>query len=109
MTVVESLRSRFRVGDRVRVLHLGKTGHVRIPFYVRGKLGEVVQYCGRYLNPEDLAVGRTDGPTIDLYRVKFAQRDLWPADNLPEQDCLVIEIYDHWLTLPTMREPTSAK
>jgi len=109
VTAAEPLRSRFRIGDRVRVLHLGKTGHVRIPFYVRGKLGEVVQYCGRYLNPEDLAVGRTDGPTIDLYRVKFARRDLWPADNLPEQDSLVIEIYDHWLALPTMREPTSAK
>jgi len=104
VTAVESLRSRFGVGDRVQVLHLGKAGHVRIPFYVRGKLGVVVQYCGRYLNPEDLAVGRTDGRTIDLYRVKFAQRDLWPADGLPEQDTLVIEIYDHWLAPANMRE-----
>lgn len=109
MTAAEPLRSRFRVGDRVRVLHLGKTGHVRIPFYVRGKLGEVVQYCGRYLNPEDLAVGRTDRPTIDLYRVKFAQRDLWPADSMPAQDSLVIEIYGHWLAPETMRERTSAE
>jgi nitrile hydratase len=104
VTAAEPLRSRFRVGDRVQVLHLGKTGHVRIPFYVRGKLGEIVQYCGRYLNPEDLAVGRTDGPTIDLYRVRFAQRDLWPADSLPEQDSLVIEIYDHWLAPANLPE-----
>lgn len=88
---------RFCNGDRVKVIHLGKPGHVRIPFYVRGKIGEVVHYCGSYLNPESLAVGRTDGPAVDLYRVKFAQRELWSDDKLPTHDWLVIEVYDHWL------------
>ena len=46
---------------------------------------------------QDLAVGKTSGPAIDLYRVSFAQSDLWPEDLHPEQDQLVIEIYDHWL------------
>lgn len=90
-------KQRFRVGDRVSVLHLGKAGHVRIPFYVRGKSGEVVQYCGTYLNPEALAVGDTRGPAIDLYRVSFSQQALWSDDQHPQQDRLVIEIYDHWL------------
>ena len=89
---------RFRKGDWVKVKHLGKSGHVRIPFYVRGKRGEIVNFCGRYLNPEDLAVGNTAGPAIDLYRVKFAQGDLWPDEGIPEHDHLVIEIYDHWLS-----------
>lgn len=88
---------RFEQGDRVTVLHLGKSGHVRIPFYIRGKSGEIVHYCGTYLNPEDLAVGITSGPAIDLYRVAFVQSDLWPEDPHPAQDRLVIEIYDHWL------------
>ena len=88
----------FHPGDRVEVRHLGKPGHVRIPFYVRGKRGEIVNFCGRYLNPEDLAVGNTSGPAIDLYRVKFAQRDLWLDKEIPEHDYLVIEIYDHWLS-----------
>lgn len=96
MTSVPSNR-RFRDGDRVQVIHLGKKGHVRIPFYVRGKSGEVLHYCGSYLNPEELAIGSTSGPAVDLYRVKFAQSDLWPDDKPPENDLLVIEIYDHWL------------
>lgn len=95
---------RFRDGERVKVIHLGKSGHVRIPFYVRGKVGEVVHYCGSYLNPESLAVGRTDGPAVDLYRIKFAQRELWPDDNQPERDWLVIEVYDHWLMLEELIE-----
>jgi hypothetical protein len=89
--------TRFVAGDRVRVLALQKDGHVRIPHYIRHHKGQVIQYCGTYLNPEDLAVGHTAGPAVDLYRVAFAQRQLWPDDGIPSQDILVIEIYDHWL------------
>lgn len=89
---------RFDIGDSVAVLDLGKSGHVRIPAYVRGKTGRVIQYCGKYLNPEDLAIGRTSGPAIDLYRVEFTQMSLWDEPELKSQDRLVIEIYDHWLT-----------
>lgn len=92
------MNRRFDIGARVEVLSLDKSGHVRIPHYVRGKIGQIVQYCGRYLNPEDLAVGITSGPGIDLYRVEFDQNHLWATPKHPEQDRLVIEIYDHWLT-----------
>lgn len=91
------MAKRFSLGDTVEVLDLKKDGHVRIPFYIRGKLGTIVQYCGRYLNPEDLAVGKTSGPAIDLYRIEFKQTDLWDKPEHPAHDRLVIEIYDHWL------------
>lgn len=90
--------TRFCAGDRVQVLALGKAGHVRIPHYIRRKAGEIVGYCGTYLNPEDLAVGNTGGKAVDLYRVAFAQTTLWPNDVHAPQDRLIIEIYDHWLT-----------
>jgi nitrile hydratase len=57
----------------------------------------VTGYCGTYLNPEDLAVGNTSGQAVDLYRVAFAQSQLWPKEKHPQHDMLVIEIYDHWL------------
>jgi nitrile hydratase subunit beta len=91
------MEARFRPGDTVRVLDLGKTGHVRTPFYVRGKMGEVVELCGYYLNPEDLAVGNTAGPAIPLYRVNFRQTALWRHYAGSPLDSLYIEIYDHWL------------
>jgi len=89
--------ARFKLQDSVTVLDLKKAGHVRIPVYIRGKTGHIVQYCGRYLNPEDLAVGCTSGPAIDLYRVAFSQHDLWPPEENLAGDQLIIEIYDHWL------------
>ncbi|MZR30703.1 SH3-like domain-containing protein [Sneathiella litorea] len=90
--------ARFAIGDRVRVLDLDKSGHVRIPAYVRGKCGKIVQYCGKYLNPEDLSIGKTSGPAFDLYRVEFTQASLWDEPRNQSQDRLIIEIYDHWLT-----------
>jgi len=89
--------ARFAIDDEVRVLDLDKSGHIRIPVYIRGSVGKVVHYCGKYLNPEDLAVGRTDGPAVDLYRVEFSMADLWLDDASKPNDLLVIEIYDHWL------------
>lgn len=91
------MNRRFQIGNKVEVLTLEKEGHVRIPFYIRGKIGQIVQFCGRYLNPEDLAVGKTSGPGIDLYRVEFDQTQLWDTPKHPAHDRLIIEIYDHWL------------
>lgn len=97
MARVTRFVTRFAAGDRVRVRALGKAGHVRIPHYIRGHVGEVVQYCGRYLNPEDLSLGKTNGQAIDLYRVSFPQSQLWSNEAHPPQDRLVLEVYDHWL------------
>jgi nitrile hydratase subunit beta len=91
------MQARFGMGDKVRVLHLGKSGHIRTPFYVRGKVGEIAQCCGCFLNPEQLAVGDTGGPAVPLYRVRFPFSELWPDYAGPSHDALYIEIYDHWL------------
>jgi nitrile hydratase beta subunit-like protein len=91
------MQARFRAGDRVRVLHLGKAGHIRTPFYVRGMTGEIFEDCGCFLNPEDLSVGNTGGPVVPLYRVRFRLSELWPDYRGSNRDFLSIEIYDHWL------------
>lgn len=88
---------RFSVGDRVRILDLGKAGHIRTPFYVRHAEGVIERHCGAYPNPEDLAYGRPGLPPVDLYRVRLDQTALWPDYAGPAGDTLEIEIYDHWL------------
>ena len=88
----------FELGDRVTVLRLGKPGHVRTPDYILGHTGEVVQFCGCFLNPEDLSLGHTGGPVVPLYRVRFLLSALWPDPQHHPDDTLCIEIYGHWLT-----------
>lgn len=89
--------ARFSIGDRVRVRADHPPGHIRTPFYVRGKTGVVADSVGDFLNPESAAVGGDGLPKQPLYRVRFAQVDAWPAYQGPANDSLDVEIYEHWL------------
>jgi nitrile hydratase beta subunit-like protein len=88
---------RFAAGERVRIVDLGKPGHVRTPAYVRGRVGTIERFCGLFENPEGRAYGREGRERIALYRVHFAQRDLWSGYAGDAHDTLEIEIYEHWL------------
>lgn len=88
---------RFKPGDRVAVRAAYPIGHVRTPYYIRGKQGVVERVCGSYGNPEELAYARTASPKQPLYRVRFLQKDVWPAYDGSGQDTIDIEIYQHWL------------
>ncbi|TMV08288.1 SH3-like domain-containing protein [Arenibacterium halophilum] len=87
----------FADGARVRIVDLGKPGHVRTPQYVRGKVGVIERFGGTYENPEDRAYGRGRGTAVQLFRVRLRQRDIWPDYPGCEADTLEIEIYEHWL------------
>lgn len=88
---------RFEVGASVRVRRGNPPGHVRTPYYIRGKSGVVERICGEFGNPEELAYGRSGGPKKVLYRVRFAQKDVWPEYSGPPADTIDIELYEHWL------------
>ena len=90
-------RRTFARGDRVRIVDLGKPGHVRTPAYARGKTGVIDHCCGRFENPEERAYGRVGRERIPLYRVRLMQRDIWADYAGAAGDSLVLEIYDHWL------------
>ena len=87
----------FRPGDTVRVMEAYPLGHVRTPFYIRGKTGVIERYCGSFPNPEELAQMRDGLPAQPLYRVRFHQREVWPDYRGAPDDVLEVEIYQHWL------------
>lgn len=87
----------FRPGDRVRVRSFDVPGHVRTPWYVRGRTGVIERACGAYPNPEELAYARSGLPAQPLYRVRFAQAAVWPDYSGSAADTLDVELYQHWL------------
>jgi nitrile hydratase subunit beta len=70
-------RERFMPGDRVRARSEHIPGHVRLPAYVRGKIGVVVGESPPYPFPDAHAHGvvAEDEPTYD---VRFSSVELWP-------------------------------
>ena len=95
------MQARFAPGDRVRVHRRFPPGHVRTPWYCRGKSGEIERICGRFRNPEQLAYGNRDATHEVLYRVSFPSRSLWPDYAGHDRDRVEIEIYEHWLAPET--------
>jgi nitrile hydratase len=84
-------------GTRVRVRTGDPAGHIRTPFYLRGKEGTVAACWGDFRNPEELAFGKPGLPKRTLYLVRFRQRDVWPDFRGGGADTVCADIYDHWL------------
>jgi len=86
---------KFKLGDRVTVKFEDRPGHLRTPWYIRGKTGWIERVHGEFLNPESLAYGRDGLPKKTLYLVAFNQSDIWGRTN--NADKLLVDIYEHWL------------
>lgn len=88
---------RFAAGDCVRVRKVDAPGHIRTPWYIRGRAGMVERFCGYFKNPEELAYFRPGTPLRALYRVRFQQAEVWPDYQGASADTLDIDLYEHWL------------
>lgn len=88
---------KFKPGDRVRVRAEDRPGHIRTPFYVRGKIGRVERVHGDFLNPELLAYGKDGLPEKTLYLVAFNPTELWEGYKGSPEDRVCVDIYEHWL------------
>jgi nitrile hydratase len=87
---------KFKPGDRVRVRFEDRPGHIRTPWYVRGKSGWVERVYGDFLNPESLALGGDGLPKKTLYLIAFDHVGVWgKADGA--KDKVLVDIYEHWL------------
>lgn len=91
------MRERFALGARVKVRAAFPPGHVRTPYFLRGKNGRIESIAGEFANPEELAYGRPGLPRLTLYRVVFRQTEIWSAYAGPPGDTLVADIFEHWL------------
>ena len=89
--------TKYHPGDRVRVRVDSPNHHFRTPTYIQGKTGKVVALCGAFPNPESLAHGGTGLPQRNLYRVEFAQIEVWDRYQGPQGDKILVDIYEHWL------------
>jgi nitrile hydratase len=84
----------FAVGERVRAKNISRTGHSRLPRYVRSHVGvvEIVQPAS--VLPDTNADFEGENPQY-VYTVRFDSRDLWGA--AAEPFTLAIELFESYL------------
>jgi hypothetical protein len=68
---------RFAPGERVRARALDPDHHNRLPRYVRGHVGEVIEPQGQWPLPDDKAQGIEPARIETVYAVRFPAASLW--------------------------------
>lgn len=93
---VSAAGGQFKLGDRVKVRFEDRPGHIRTPWYIRGKTGRIERVYGEFRNPELLAYGRDGLPKRTLYLVAFDYGEVWGKKS-GSKDKVLVDIYEHWL------------
>jgi nitrile hydratase len=91
----EPVAARFAAGDRVRVRNLNPPTHIRLPRYVRGKLGVISRLQGTFVTPDTSALGKGESPQ-PVYSVFFMGAELWGEQAEPNQ-VLYIDLWETYL------------
>lgn len=86
---------RFEPGQRVRCLNLNPTGHIRLPRYVRGRVGVIERHHGVHVFPDTHAHGGGEDPR-HLYGVIFTARELWGPDAAAK-DTVRLDLWEPYL------------
>jgi Nitrile hydratase beta subunit, C-terminal len=83
--------ARFGIGSRVRARAADRDGHTRLPRYVRGHRGEIVDDHGSWPLPDEEVRGVAC--TEQVYAVRFAARDLWGTGS----HSVVVDLWESYL------------
>ena len=87
---------RFAPGDLVRTRAADPVGHTRLPRYVRGHTGRVVENTGSWPLADDVAAGSTAPRVEPVYTVAFAAADLW-AERRGSGDEVTVDLWQSYL------------
>ena len=86
---------RFAVGQMVRVIRHGHSGHTRAPRYLRGRLGRIVENTGYFHFADAIAAGQGACPEF-CYTVAFEASELW-GQEAEGADCMHADLWEPYL------------
>lgn len=85
----------FAVGDRVRARQIHPQGHTRLPRYIRGKVGEIVQIYHPQELQDAAPLGDYAGPQ-PVYAVRFAGGEVW-GESAENNSCILLDMWESYL------------
>jgi nitrile hydratase len=85
----------FKPGDRVRARNLNPIGHIRLPRYVRSRVGVIARDHGVHVFPDTNAHFLGEQPR-HLYSVRFEARELW-GEASSARDKVYVDLWESYL------------
>jgi nitrile hydratase subunit beta len=83
--------ARFGAGDRVRARAADVDGHTRLPRYVRGHVGEVLEVRATWALPDETVHGNRRPEPV--YAVRFGAYELWGAGT----HTVILDLWESYL------------
>ena len=80
------LKSSFTMGDKILTRNINTEGHIRLPRYARGKVGEIITVHGTHSSAQRLG----NDPQW-LYTVRFTAKELWGHGN---KDHVMLDLWE---------------
>jgi ribosomal protein L21E len=93
--VAVEVPSGFKPGDNVRAVNINPITHTRLPQYVRGKRGVVVEDRGVFVFPDTNSQLKGEKPQ-HVYSVVFTAAELWGPGVNP-RDTLYIDLWEDYI------------
>ncbi|MCW2858857.1 MAG: hypothetical protein JWP48_565 [Actinoallomurus sp.] len=91
----------YRPGTLVRARPTDPDHHTRVPRYVRGHVGEIVERQGEWPLPDDSARGIAPPRVEAVYTVRFPARDLWGTGS----HTVTVDLWESYLEEVSTDEP----
>jgi hypothetical protein len=85
--------ARFSGGDRVRARAADPDGHTRLPRYVRGHVGEVIELRATWALPDETVRGVFRREPV--YAVRFGAEELWGAGS----HSVILDLWESYLEI----------
>lgn len=86
----------WQVGDRVRIRNEHPASHTRMPRYIRGRCGEIVDHYGAHIFP-DTHSKTGDKVPAHLYSVRFSGEELWGTDSADKHSTVHVDVFEPYI------------
>jgi len=89
----------WQVGDRVRIRNEHPHHHTRVPRYIRGRCGEIMQHYGAHIFP-DAHSERGEKVPAHLYSVRFSGEELWGDKAAESNSAIYVDVFEPYIEGP---------
>ena len=86
----------WKIGDRIVIRNEHPAHHTRMPRYIRGRRGEIINHHGAHVFP-DIHSKTGEKVPEHLYSVRFDGEELWGSDSAEPGSAVHVDVFEPYI------------